>query len=136
MAPGDDRTTQMTRVVNEARVRASTERPRARSEGRRLVASKTGGHRVVGLGFLQEAPDDGAFDAVLRLVSNSQTAFEMFHALGALRNMADQLPPDQRTIAIDVLIREKDDPREVGVMEDDNLPDLIDEVIEALEGRP
>jgi hypothetical protein len=134
MNSGDDRTVQMTRVVNEARVRASADRPRARDYSLFLVRSDGGGRRIVGLAFLQEVPDPGALEDVLRLVADSDTAFEMYHALVAIGGMAHLLTSSQKSIAIDVLVAEMGDPRGVGVMQDANLPDLIPDVIGLLGG--
>ena len=56
----------------------------------------------------------------------------MFHALVALREIAPRLEPHQRDSAVRILEEEMADPRGVGVMQDVNLPHLIDEVIAAL----
>lgn len=122
----------MTRVVNEARVRAGTERSEARDLGVFLIRSRSAGKRLVGLAFLQEAPEPGALEDVLGLVSGSATAFEMFHALVAIKEMSPLLTASQKEAAIETLEREKDDPRGIGVMDDANLPTLIDQVLDSL----
>jgi hypothetical protein len=133
LPPGDERTVAMTEIVNEARVRASADRERARNLGVLLIRSRSDGQRIVGLAFLQEAPSVDAFDDVLGLVTSSATAFEMFHALAALRSLIPELSPDRRRQAVEALRTEEADPRGVGVMDDSNLPRLIDLVIEELE---
>lgn len=122
----------MTEIVNEARVRASGERRTAAEFGLRLVQARSEGERIVGLAFLQEEPDERGFTDVLTRITASNSAFEAFHALHALKNMAPRLAPAQKQEAIAALAREKDDPRGVGVMEDQNLPGLIDWTLSVL----
>jgi hypothetical protein len=133
MNPGDERTFEMTRVVNEAQVRAAADPDTAKRLGPSLIRSEDQGERIVGLAFLQEAPANSAFHDVLALVRESATAFEMFHALLALEELAPLLRSRERREAIETLRAEKEDPRQVGVMNDSNLPSLIDVVIGALE---
>lgn len=132
---GNSRTAKMTRLVNEARVRASANRERARRLASGLIRSRREGERIVGLALLQEVPSASYLDAITSRIANSSSAFEMFHALVALREVAPRLEPHQADSAIRILKSEKSDPRGVGVMEDINLPLLIDEVIAALK-RP
>jgi len=133
MPPGSARTTRMTRVVNEARVRAGANRDTARRLAIPLLHSEKEGQRIVALAMLQEAPSNKAVDGVLNLVSDSATAFEMFHALVALREIAPKMSVEELAHAISVLTAEKSDPRGVGVMADANLPGLIDDVLFKLE---
>lgn len=128
-----ERTSEMTRVVNEARVRAIADGPRARDLGLFLVRSRREGGRIVGLAFLQEAPDAGAFGDVLAMISGSATAFEMYQALLTLRAIGSRLTNPERDAAIAALKREESDPRSVGVMDDTNLPYLLKAVREELE---
>jgi hypothetical protein len=133
LEPGDKRTIEMTRVVNEARVRASADRERACNLGQLLIRSRGQGQRLVGLAFLQESSVGDAFDDVLGLIRSSATAFEMFHALLALKGLVSGLSRVERDSAIETLKAEMQDPRGVGVLEDQNLPSLIEAVISALE---
>ncbi len=130
--PGNARTTRMTRVVNEARVRAGASRDAARRSAMSFINSDHEGERLVALAMLQEAPSRRAMDSVLRLISESSTAFEMFNALIALREGAQRMSAEELDHAITVLTAEKGDPRGVGVMADANLPSLIDDVISTL----
>lgn len=129
---GDDRTVAMTEIVNEARVRASSERPKAAALGLDLVRARSEGERIVGLAFLQEEPDPRGFADVLERITASKSAFEAFHGLNALKNMAPRLSPTQKGQAISALEREKGDPRSVGVMKDKNLPGLIEWTLNVL----
>jgi hypothetical protein len=126
--PGDQRTIEMTRIVNEARVRAWADPDLAGAKALSLLRSPSEGDRIVGLALLQEASNTAAFNAVLTLIERSSTAFEMFHALVALDNMAPLLPSPLRRTALQALNRARADRREVGVMTDTSLPDLIEEV--------
>ncbi len=134
MEPGTERTVEMTRIVNEARVRAGADPERAKRLGSLLVRSKEQGQRIVGLAFLQEAPAPSSFEDLLTLVRDSATAFEMFHALLALKSLAPDLGRRERSTAAEILRAEAGDPRGVGVMDDPNLPSLINDVIGVLGG--
>lgn len=129
MDPGDPRTVEMTRIVNEARVRAAAEPSLAQGMIEELLASKDEGRRLVGLALLQEVPSATHYSRVLDLITGSCSAFEMFHALVALDEIAPRLSRRQAVEARAVLEREKEDPRGVGVNADANLPHLIDEVM-------
>jgi hypothetical protein len=122
------------RIVDEARVRASANRDAAaRSASRRLLTSTREGERIVGLAFVQEVGGNYRLDDVLARIENSASALEMFHALVALREIEPSLEPDQCEVAVQVLEKEKTDYRGVAVMEDPNLPRLIDDVISRLQ---
>jgi hypothetical protein len=129
---GTKRTIEMTRLVNEARVRASANPEEARRAAGALVRSKDEGKRIIGLAFLQEHPSRQELDAVTKRIANSNSAFEMFNALVSLRELAPLLEPEEADSAIAVLEKEKTDPRGVDVMKDPNLPTLLNEVIAAL----
>jgi hypothetical protein len=132
MDPGDTRTIEMTRIVNEARVRAAAEPSIARGMIEELLASEDEGRRLVGLALLQEVPSAAHYRRVLELIAGSASAFEMYHALIALERIAPRLSERQKVEAIAVLEREQGDPRGVGVNADANLPQLLEEVIAAL----
>jgi hypothetical protein len=133
MPPGDKRTFEMTRVVNEARVRAEADLQAAARWGSQLLRAEDQGRRIVGLAFLQAAPTASAFSDLLELVQTSATAFEMFHTLLALRESAPRLTPSQREQAAEVMLKElEDDPRELDITADSTLPVLIREVAAAL----
>lgn len=130
--PGDRRTLEMTRVVNEARVRANADRDAASRLAKTLLRSDREGERIVGLAMLQEATNVRLADDVLQRIASSASAFEMFNALLALREMATRLSTEKRDAAIAILETEKTDPRGVKVMKDPSLPPLIDEVLTVL----
>jgi hypothetical protein len=130
---GATRTTEMTRIVNEARVRASANRDAAARSAGRLITSAHEGERIVGLAFVQEIGGNYRLGDVLARIENSASAFEMFHALIALREIEPSLESDQCEVAVRVLEKEKTDYRGVDLMEDANLPRLIDDVISRLQ---
>jgi hypothetical protein len=130
---GETRTTEMTRIVNEARVRASANRDAAARAAGGLLTSPREGERIVGLAFVQEVGGNYRLGDVLTRIENSASAFEMFHALVALREIEPSLEVHQCEVAVQVLKKEKTDYRGVAVMEDANLPRLIDDVISRLE---
>jgi hypothetical protein len=129
---GAARTNQMTRLVNEARVRARAAPEQARRALLDLLRSRQSGDRIVGLALAQEVPTQDALPEILHLVSESSSAFEMYHALLALQRLAHFLAAGQRTQAVAVLEAEKQDPRGKGVMNDAELPGLISQTIRML----
>jgi hypothetical protein len=132
MAPGDHRTGEMTRIVNEARVRARAAPEAARRRVPRLLRSDREGDRIVGLALAQEAPAAEALSDVLRLLAESSSAFQAYHALLALDRLVPLLSPAQKADAVKTLEREKDDPRGVGIMADTYIPGWIDHVLQQL----
>ena len=130
---GQARTAEMTRIVNEARVRASANRDAAARAAGALLTSIREGERIVGLAFVQEVGGAYRLGDVLARIEDSTSAFEMFHALVALREIEPGLELEQAEVAARVLKKEKTDYRGVAVMEDANLPRLIDDVIARLE---
>lgn len=134
LPPGNRRTSAMTRIVNEARTRAALAPQHAQQHARNLLASARPGDRIVGLGLAQETADARSFEAVLRLVCNSASAFEMFHALIALQEMSMGLTPKQRRSARLALEEEQNDPRAVGIHSDPGLPHLLARTIGILQG--
>jgi hypothetical protein len=133
MEPGDARTERMTRIVNEARVRADGDPGAAGVTGLDLLRAPGEGDRIVGLALLQVAPDRAALDLILTRVTSSASAFEAYHALLALEALAPLLAASERARAIEALARERSDPRGVGVMRDRYLPQLIERVAGRLE---
>jgi hypothetical protein len=133
MPKGDARTSEMTRIVNEARVRASANKDAAARAAGELLSSSREGDRIVGLAFVQETGGAHRLSPVLERIENSASAFEMFHALVALREIEPGLELHQAESAAQILEREKTDPRHVGVMQDANLPRLINDVISRLQ---
>jgi hypothetical protein len=133
MPAGDARTRDMTRIVNEARVRASANRDAAARAAGELLRSEREGDRIIGLAFVQEAGGAHRMSDVLQRIENSSSAFEMFHALIALREIEPGLELHQAESAVEILEREKTDYRGVGVTQDAALPGLIDDVIARLE---
>lgn len=71
----------------------------------------------------------------MRLVEKSATAFEMYHALLAIQEIAPALTSDQRQRAMTVLEREQGDPRSIGVRNDPGLPYLLERTLGILRGR-
>lgn len=124
-APGPLRTSAMTRIVNETRVRAASSKDMAGAKATQLLRSRSQGERIVGLALTQESAPADSFVPVIRLISNSATAFEMFHALLALQEIAPFLDEAQREEAVATLVREDDDPRHVGIHNDPGLPALL-----------
>jgi hypothetical protein len=133
MPSGEGRTIEMTRIVNEARVRASANGDAAARSAGELLNSSREGERIIGLAFVQEVGGSHRLGDILRRVMASASAFEMFHALIALREIEPELELHQSESAVAVLEKEKTDYRGVGVMNDANLPRLIDDVIARLE---
>ena len=135
MSPGAARTSAMTRIVNEARVRAASAPGRAKAKVPSLLKSSSQGERIVGLGLAQETADPDAVDLLVPLVANSATAFEMYHALLAIQEVALNLSLNQRTRITDVLRAEQLDPRGLGIAGDPGLPTLFKRTIGILNGR-
>lgn len=129
---GPTRTSAMTRIVNEAAVRASTSVTEARAKAPSLLASSSQGDRIVGLALTQETGDPSVAREVLHLVTDSATAFEMFHALRALQEMAPALSSAQRELAISTLETESADPRSVGIAADPGLAYLLPRTLRIL----
>jgi len=131
MPPSDVRTIEMTRVVNEARVRAEADPEAAARWGTQLIHAEDQGRRIVGLAFLQVSPVVEMFSDLLDLARSSATAFEMFHTLLALRRCVSLLnqTQSQKEQAAKALLNElEEDPRGVGIAADSALPGLIREV--------
>lgn len=122
---GAQRTSAMTRIVNEARVRGAASPDTAHSLAPELLRSLSEGDRIVGLALAQEVAPVTAFAEVLRLVPGSASAFEMYHALLALQELSAVLTGEQRKQAIKVLEAESADPRGVGINQDVGLPTLM-----------
>jgi hypothetical protein len=134
--PGTERTIEMNRIVNEARVRARAAPDAARALVPRLLRSPSQGDRIVGLALAQEASTLAAFEDILRLIAQSATAFEMYHALLALDELVPLLSSDQRAQAKDTLLRETRDPRGVGVMRDPYIPAEIEHLLQRFGHAP
>jgi hypothetical protein len=122
----------MTRIVNEARVRAASAPGLAGQKGLKLLASPFQGDRIVGIALLQVAREIAGLGDLLRLVSGSATAFEMYHALLALQDLVLAMNSQQRAHTAEVLESELADPRGVGVLADPALPSLIRHAISEL----
>lgn len=134
LPPGDHRTNRMTQIVNEARVRAQADPAEAERRIPSLLRSKRSGERIVGLAFTQDAPTTRVYREVMELIRHSATAFEMYHALLALRQIAPRLEPDERARAVDILLAERQDPRGIGVDDDPYLPAMVDHLVDVLRG--
>lgn len=132
--PGSRRTSAMTRIVNESRVRASLAPEAALQQAGMWLQSNRPGDRIVGLGLTQETGDPTEFERVLGLVSGSESAFEMYHALLALQEMSVGLDEVQKRQAIEVLEHEATDPRPVEVNADPGLPTLLARTVGILSG--
>lgn len=134
MQPGGARTSAMSRIVNEARVRATADPHVAATRGLQLLGSRSQGDRIIGLALTQEARNPEALDDALSIVSGSETAYEMYHALLAIQGMALSLSKTQRARAAEVLKREQNDPRGVGVSNDSGLASTLRRTISILDG--
>jgi len=132
MGAGEPRTIQMTRIVNEVRIRASANPSTVKRLAAPLLGSEREGRRIVALALLQEVPEPALAEQIVNRISDSASAFEMFNALLALIECAPLLPDAAQRSAIDALESQRLDPREVGVMEDPNLPRLIDQALALL----
>jgi hypothetical protein len=132
MPAGGDRTEAMTTLVNDVRIRAAAAPAAARRYASTFLRSARPGDRIVGLGLVEGAPSAEEFRDLLRIFSTSASAFEQYHSLRALNEIAPALTTEQRREAIAVLEREKTDPRGVGVMKDSYIPSWIDRVLRAM----
>lgn len=132
MPSGDERTQALTKIVNDVRIRAAAAHETAKESAPAFLASANPGDRIVGLALVQGAPNDQAFDDVLRIFRTSVSAFEAYHALRALDLLAPVLNPEQSSRAAATLLREQQDPRKVGLMQDPWIPKLMSHVSLAL----
>jgi hypothetical protein len=125
----------MNKLVNEVRIRAAASPALARRHAPALLRSGREGDRIVGLALTQGSPSTDSCDDLLRIFSASASAFEQYHSLLALNEIASILGPEDRAQAISVLEREKSDPRGVGLMNDPYIPSWIDAVLSKLSGN-
>jgi hypothetical protein len=133
--PGPQRTSAMTRLMNEARVRAAASPDVARSLALEFVGSTAPGERIIGLALVQEVVPKESFAQVLPLVPGSASAFEMYHALLALQELSSDLDDSQRQQAIRTLEAEQRDPRGLGLDQDPGLPSLLERTLTQLRSR-
>jgi hypothetical protein len=132
MPRGQSRTIAMNKLVSEVRIRAAASPLSARREAPVLLRSSREGDRIVGLALVQGSPAADLCDDLLRIFSTSASAFEQYHSLLALSEIAPILGPDDRVRAVSILEREKSDPRGVGLMMDPFIPSWIDSVLSRL----
>ena len=130
--PGRSRTNAMNKLVNEVRIRAAASPVSARQQAPALLRSSREGDRIVGLALAQGSPAAELCDDLLRIFSTSASAFEQYHSLLALSEIAPILGAEDRARAISILEREKSDPRGVGLMKDPYIPSWIDNVLSKL----
>jgi hypothetical protein len=135
MPPGDNRTKEMTSLVNDVRIRAAAAPATARRYAAEFLPSARDGDRIVGLALVQGAPGADEFSDVLRIFTTSASGFEQYHSLRALAQIAPVMGPEQRREAVGALNREKTDPRHVGVMNDPYIPSLIEHVLKAMRSQ-
>lgn len=128
MQAGGARTRAMDTLVGEVRNWAAVEPAIARRYAAGFLRSARAGDRIVGLALAQGSRSTDDFGDVLLIFSTSASAFEQFHSLLALGNLARELSAMQRREAIEVLETEKADPRAVGLMKDLAIPPLIAQV--------
>jgi hypothetical protein len=136
MPPGRSRTIAMNKLVNEVRIRAAASPASARRHSPALLRSGREGDRIVGLALTQGSPSTDYCDDLLRIFGTAASAFEQYHSLLALNEIAPILGPADRARAISVLEREKSDPRGVGLMKDPYIPSWIDAVLSKLRSLP
>lgn len=134
MPPGQSRTVAMNKLVNEVRIRAAAAPRSTRRHTPTLLRSPSEGDRIVGLALAQGSPVAEFCDDLLRIFSTAASAFEQYHSLLGLNEIAPILGQEERARAVAVLEREKSDPRGVGVMKDPYIPSWIDGVLSALNG--
>ncbi len=132
MPSGDQRTQAMTKIVNDARIRAAAAHEAAKKSAPDFLASPNPGDRVVGLALVQGAPTAAVFADVLHIFKSSVSAFEAYHALRALDLMTPVLNSQQSSEAAKVLLEQQNDPRGVGLMQDPWIPKLMSHVSLAL----
>jgi hypothetical protein len=130
--PGDDRTKAMNGLVNDVRIRAAAAPATARRYAAAFLPSAREGDRIVGLALVEGAPSADVFSDVLRIFTTSASAFEQYHSLRALEEIAPVLSPEQRSEAADALEREESDPRHIGVMMDRYIPSWIERVLKVM----
>ncbi len=136
MSAGQERTTAMNRLVNEVRIRAAAAPAAASRYAQDSLRSARAGDRIVGLALVEGAPSADQFGDVLRVFSTSASAFEQYHSLLALKEIAPALSAVQRREAVTVLETEKTDPRGVGLMNDAYIPSWIDAVLDLIQTDP
>jgi hypothetical protein len=132
MPRGDDRTRAMNGLVNDVRIRAAAAPATARRYTAAFLPSAREGDRIVGLALVEGCPSADVFSDVLRIFTTAASAFEQYHSLRALEEIAPVLSPEQRSEAADSLEREKSDPRHVGVMMDRYIPSWIERVLKVM----
>jgi hypothetical protein len=96
MPPGQSRTTAMNKLVNEVRIRAAASPMSARRKAPALLRSRRDGDRIVGLALVEGSPAVEFCDDPLRIFSSSVSAFEQYHSLLALSEIAPVLGTEGR----------------------------------------
>ncbi len=135
MPRGQSRTIAMNKLVNEVRIRAAASPMAARRKAPALLRSSRDGDRIVGLALAEGSPAAEFCDDLLRIFSTAVSAFEQYHSLLALSEIAPILSTENRTRAASVLEREKSDPRGLGLMNDPYIPSWIENVLSRLSGN-
>jgi hypothetical protein len=95
VAPGRERTLQMTTVTAEARAAARTA-PLTTADLRNMMSGGRDGERVIALALAQDQADSRLFDVVLDAIVHSRSAFEQYQALGTAFEMAESLDGAQK----------------------------------------
>jgi hypothetical protein len=94
MPPSNERTRQMTQVVEG--VRSTAERAEAPSDVAGLLFNQdTDGSRVIALAMLQVVPLRSYFGNILACVTLARSRFEQYWALRAALRLADKLGPKE-----------------------------------------
>jgi hypothetical protein len=131
--PGSKRTFEMNELVAEARSLANLV---TADQIRQLFEEGGEGNRIVALALIEASPSNEFFDLVLDGIANSQSAFEQFHALRAMRDMLQSLDRSKREQLGDAISAERRDARGLGIREDASRWSLLSELARSLEPRP
>jgi hypothetical protein len=132
MSSGDKRTTAMSKIVNEVRVRAAAAPESARRLAPALLRSEAAGDRVVGLALVQGNPTGEVYADVLHILTTALSPFEQYQCLVTLGRILPDLDAGARTRLQAALELEKTDPRGLGVMKDTDRASWIDHLLTML----
>lgn len=133
MRSGDRRTSAMSKIVNEVRVRAAAAPESARRMAPALLRSTADGDRIVGLALVRGNPNGAVHDDVLRILTGAVSPFEQYQCLVTLARILPDLNATERARTKAVLEREKTDPRGLGVMKDTDRASWIDHLLTMLQ---
>ncbi len=111
---GDARTREMDNLVNEVRLRATAAPSAAPQFAEPRLRSSRPGDRIVGIGLVEGASRAEQFDDVLKIFNDSQSAFEAYHSLRALDQLASLLTDNSVLTQSKPCVRRRRTPRASG----------------------